>query len=150
MTNSMRMNNMPVIHAKDIITLTARLAQLLAEEVDMLGEMKVSKIKNLQEEKLFLIQALETQKKILTRHPELSETIPSRDKRDLEEVIEVFNGVLEENHRRLQMAREVNQQVVRAIREVVTDNAVSKSYNSSGTKHIASYESMSITLNQAI
>jgi predicted nucleotidyltransferase len=44
----------PELKIQDVITLTARLAQLLAEEVDLLGEMKVQKIEALQKEKLFM------------------------------------------------------------------------------------------------
>lgn len=139
-----------VINARDVITLTARLAQILAEEVDLLKVMKVKEIDKLQEEKLFLIDALETYKKILNRHPALSETIPSRDKKDLEALIEVFNNVLEENHRRLQMAREINHQVVKAIREVVTEHAETPYYGINGKRNIAPYERLSVTLNQAI
>lgn len=138
------------INGKDIITLTARLAQLLAEEVDLLKDMKVKKIEALQDEKLFLTEALEAHKKILKRQPELSDSIPSRDKKDLAAVVDVFEDILVENHRRLQMAKEVNQQVVGAIREVVTDTARSKYYDNGGISQIAPYESLSVTLNETI
>lgn len=148
------MNQQPkqpvMINAKDVITLTARLAQILAEEVDLLRAMKVRDIERLQEEKLFLIEALEAHKKILKKHPQLSESIPSRDKEDLEGVIDVFNNILEENSRRLQMAKEVNHQVVKAIRDVVTEHALTKYYDGDGMKQIAPYETLSVTLNQTI
>ena len=38
--------------AQDVVMLTARLAQLLAEEVDLLTEMKVKQIDSLQKEKI--------------------------------------------------------------------------------------------------
>ncbi len=138
------------INARDVITLTARLAQVLAEEVDLLKAGKVRPIEKLQEEKLFIIDALETYKKLLKRHPDLSDTIPSRDKKDLEAIVDVFNDVLEENHRRLQMAKEVNQQVVKAIREVVAEHAETPYYGTNGMRHIAPYERMSVTLNQTV
>src|SRR5690349_20065493 len=89
----------PSIRIQDVITLTARLAQLLAEEVDLLNDMKVSRIEALQQEKLFLVSALEAQRKLLDKYPHLTETIPSQDKADLQEVVDVFNEILEENHR---------------------------------------------------
>lgn len=138
------------INARDLITLTARLAQILAEEVDLLKALKVREIDKLQEEKLFLIDALETYKKIIVRHPELSETIPSRDKADLQAMVDVFEGVLDENRRRLQMAKEVNQQVVKAIREVVTEHAETPYYGMDGMRSIGAFERMSVTLNQTI
>lgn len=138
------------INPRDLITVTARLAQVLAEEVDLLKAMRVKEIEKLQEEKLFLIDALETYKKVLVRHPEISETIPSRDKKDLEAIVDVFEDVLDENRRRLQMAKEVNHQVVKAIREVVTERAETPYYGVNGSRSIAPFERMSITLNQTI
>jgi hypothetical protein len=138
------------INVGDVITLTARLAQVMAEEVDLLKGMKVKAIDALQEEKLFLIQALETHKKILKRSPEISEQIPSRDRQDLADVVKVFEDVLEENHRKLQMAKEVNQQIVRAIREVVCEQSATRYYNNSGMRPMSPHSTMSVTLNQTI
>lgn len=135
------------INMRDIITLTARLAQLLAEEVDQLGAMKIAKVRDLQKEKLFILGALEAHKRMLEKHPHLSETIPSRDKADLEAVVKVFENILEENHRRLMVARDVNHRVVNAITEVVRENTMSKVYGARGTTGALGTESLSITLN---
>lgn len=140
----------PEIKAQDVITLTARLAQLLAEEVDLLGEMKVSKIEALQQEKLFLINALDAQRKLINKHPGLVETIPSQDKHDLEEVVEVFNNILEENHRKLLLAREVNHKIVEAITDVVKQNTLSRVYDGKGYTGTAPFETLSVTLNKTI
>src|SRR3954463_10295736 len=99
--NSPKPQSVPELKIRDTITLTARLAQLLAEEVDLLSEMKVSRIEALQQEKLFLVNALEAQRKLVDKYPQLSETIPSQDREDLREVVEVFDSILEENHRKL-------------------------------------------------
>ncbi len=138
------------VNTQDIITITARLAQVMAEEVDLLKTMNIKKISALQDEKLFLTQALETHKKVLKRHPELSEQIPSRDKQDLAEVVKVFEDVLEENHRKLQMAREVNQQIVQAIRDVVREQSSTRYYNNNGFTPPSPYSAVSVTLNQTI
>jgi hypothetical protein len=135
---------------QDVITLTARLAQLLAEEVDLLGEMKVAKIEALQQEKLFLVNALEAQRKLVDRHPGLVETIPSQDRKDLQEVVEVFNNILQENHRKLLQAKEVNHKIVQAITDVVKQSTRSKVYGGNGTTAQAPYETLSVTLNKTI
>lgn len=140
----------PNINAHDIITLTARLAQLLAEEADLLGEMKVSKIDSLQQEKLFLVSALESQRKLLDKHPYLSETIPSQDKKDLQEVVNVFNTILEENHRKLLLAKEINHKIVNAITDVVKENTKSRSYDQTGINGSAPFETLSVTLDKKI
>ena len=46
-------SNIPEFRIQDVVMLTARLAQLLAEEVDLLGDMKVKKIEALQQEKIY-------------------------------------------------------------------------------------------------
>jgi hypothetical protein len=135
---------------QDVITLTARLAQLLAEEVDLLGEMKVPQIEALQREKLFLVGALEAQRKLIDRNPQIMETIPSQDKKDLQEVVEVFNDILEENHRKLLMAKEINHKIVQAITDVVKQSTRSKVYDGKGTTAQAPYETLSVTLNKTI
>ncbi len=134
----------------DVSTLTARLAQILAEEVDLLGAMKVSQIEALQKEKQFLVSALEAQKTLVSRNPHVLDTIPSQDRDEFESLTEVFNDILEENHRRLQQAREVNQSVVKAITKVVKEHAASRYYNSYGVKDIAPKEVISVTLNKKI
>lgn len=140
----------PVLKVQDIITLTARLAQLLAEEVDLLGEMKVSKIEALQQEKLFLVSALDAQRKLIEKNPQLTETIPSQDKSDLQEVVNVFNDILEENHRKLLMAKEVNHKIVQAITQVVKENTASRSYDDKGYNGTAPFETLSVTLNKTV
>lgn len=138
------------IKIHDVITLTARLAQLLAEEVDLLGGMKVAKIDALQQEKLFLVNALHAHKKLIDKHPHVIDTIPSQDKHDLQQVVEVFNNILEENHRKLLLAKEVNHKIVEAITSVVKDANRKKSYDDRGISGAAPFETLSVTLNQTI
>lgn len=140
----------PKLKIQDVITLTARLAQLLAEEVDLLSAMKVKQIEALQQEKLFLVSALEAQRKLVDRHPALLETIPSQDKQDLQEVVEVFNNILEENHRKLLMAKEVNHKIVEAITAVVKENTQSRAYGKKGVTSNIPFETLSVTLNKTI
>lgn len=135
------------INIHDVINLTARLAQLLAEEVDLLGGMKISRVQALQKEKQFILGALEAHKRTLESHPHLSESIPSRDKADLQAVVKVFEDILEENHHRLMVARDVNHRIVNAITEVVRENSVSRVYGASGTMGALGGDHLSITLN---
>mgnify|MGYP001607061910 CR=1 FL=1 len=135
---------------QDVVMLTARLAQLLAEEVDLLGDMKVKKIESLQQEKIFITNALEAQRKLIERHPYIMDTIPSRDKKDLEDVAAVFQNILEENHRKLLLAKEVNHKIVQAITEVVKETTQSRTYNGSGYTGTAYFNTLSVTLNKTI
>ena len=140
----------PELKIQDVITLTARLAQLLAEEVDLLGTMKLKQVEKLQHEKIFITNALEAQRKLLDKHPGLMDTIPSQDKADLQSVVDVFNNILKENHRKLLLAKEVNHKIVSAIKEVVRDHTTSKTYSGDGMTHFASYETISVTLDSKV
>ncbi len=135
---------------QDVVMLTARLAQLLAEEVDLLGDMKLKKIEELQNEKIFLTNALEAQRKMIERHPYVMDTIPSRDKKDLEDVAAVFQNILDENHRKLLLAKEVNHKIVQAITEVVKETTQSRTYNGSGYTGTAAFNTLSVTLDKTI
>lgn len=135
---------------QDVVTVAARLAQVLAEEVDLLNEMKISKIEALQQEKIFLTNALEAQRRLIDQHPYLRETIPSQDKSDMEEIAVVFQNILEENHRKLLVAKEVNVKVVEAIRDVVRETTQSRTYNGNGYAGIAAFNTLSVTLNKTI
>ncbi len=143
-------DNVHDFRVHDVITITARLAQLLAEEVDLLGDMKVKKIEALQNEKNFLTNALEAQKKLIDRHPHLMETIPSTDRKDLAEIASVFEDILAENHRKLLLAKEVNHKIVQAITDVVKETTQSRTYNGGGFTGAASFNTLSVTLNQTI
>lgn len=136
------------LNMQDIVTLTARLAQLLAEEVDQLKAMRLEKIRELQEEKQYLTQALEAHRRLLDKHPHLAETIPSRDRADLEGVVTVFQDILQENRRRLLMAREVNHRIVQAVTDVVREAAMSRVYDGRGAAGALGSDALSLTLNQ--
>lgn len=140
----------PNFKAQDVVMLTARLAQLLAEEVDLLGEMKVKQIESLQNEKIFLTNALEAQRRLIERHPYIIDTIPSRDRKDMENVAEVLQDILEENHSRLLMAKEINHKVVQAITDVVKESTQSRTYNGSGYTGMAAFNTLSVTLDKTI
>ena len=136
------------IDVAGIASLTARLAQVLAEEADLLAAMKVKQIDALQKEKLFLINALETQRKMIDRHPHLLEAIPSRDKDDLQGIAEVFKDILAENHRRLSVAREMNRKVVETITQVVKESSMSSVYGDRGNPGALGTSALSVTYNQ--
>jgi len=139
-----------VLNMQDVKILTARLAQVLAEEVDLLGAMKIKEIEKLQGEKIFLTNAIEAQRKLIEKNPHLVESIPAVDKEDMQRLVLVFNDMLQENHRKLMLAKEVNHQIVLAIKNVVKDHTVSKTYSGDGVTHYAPYESLSITLDKVI
>lgn len=138
------------LQPSDLITLTARLAQLLAEEADLLESQKIAKIADLQKEKLALLSALETFKKQVIKYPSLMENITDQEREDMVNVILIFNEILEENYRRLSMARAVNAQVVLAITEAVQEATRSEHYDRKGESGKPGVESISVTVNEKV
>ena len=137
------------IDVESIIALTARLAHVLAREADLLAEMKVSEMEGLQKEKLQLLEALEAHKKFVDRNPQLLDDLSDDECLELAQIIEVFQTVMRENHRRLLIAREVNRKVVQAISDTVKEAARGSSYDGQGHRG-SSHDGMSMSLNQTI
>ncbi len=128
--------------------LISRLAQLMAQEVDVLERMDILALGELQAEKKGLVDALEKQKKLLSRHQRLVDSISEEERNDLEELIDIFNTVMQENHKRLLIAREVNARVVQAITEMANQHAQHSYYTSQGQR--ADDPSVCLSLNRSI
>ena len=134
----------------ELIMLTARLAQVLAREADWLDEMKISRIAELQDEKMRLTNALESIKKQLNKEPELLDEISDDQREDLRQVVTLFDEIMNENYSRLNTARLVNQKIIEAISEVVCESAKNDLYDYKGTANAHGVESISLTLNQRV
>lgn len=146
----MNMQSHPQVNLPDITALSARLAHILALEADMLKDMKVSEIEPLQKEKQLLTSALEAQKKLLERNPDILKGASAEEKSKFKKVVAAFNHVLKENHRRLRMAKEVNRKVVEAIAEVANADATRHVYNGNGMSEHIKPGMLSLTLNKVI
>lgn len=138
------------LRVEDIIHLSARLAQVLAQEADLLERMQVGKIAGLQKEKTMLTNALELTKKQVAKRPEILEDIDEETRENLREIVTVFNQVLEENYRRLNTARLVNQRIVQAITEVVSEQASRDGYDQKGHGGRAGADAVCVTLDEKI
>ncbi len=120
------------VDVEGIMALTVRLAQVLAMEADLLAEMKITDVEKLQKEKIALLEALEAQKRFVDRNPELLMLMSDEECLELAQVIEIFQTVMRENHRRLLIAKEVNMKVVEAISAVVKEAGRNGLYDESG------------------
>lgn len=134
----------------DMIAITARLAQILAEEVDCLDEMRIRDIEELQDEKRRLSRTLEVMKREVDRRPEIKQTFSADEVATFNDVSEIFNEVLQENHRKLLVAKEINFRVVQAISDVVKEEMVRHGYNQLGTTAQSRDGAPSISLNKTI
>ena len=137
------------IDVEGIVALTARLSQVLAQEVEFLAEMQIQELEGLQKEKTQLLDALEGQKRHIDNNPHLLALLTDDECLELAQIIEIFQGIMKENHRRLLIAREVNLKVTEAIVNAVNDDAKSGSYTKQGNTGIAQ-ESISMTVDRSI
>lgn len=137
------------INMENVMALTARLAQIMAQEVDYLTQMDIEAIEPLQNEKNWLTKALELQLKRVRKYPHLLEEIGAEDRAEFRELVEVFEEVKQENFRRLKAAKEVNERVVQAITEVVNEQNQKPVYSHKG-KAEQSIDTLSVTLNKKI
>jgi hypothetical protein len=138
------------LHAEDIISLTARLAQVLAQEADYLEQMQVEKIAPLQEEKVLLTNALALIRKQLPEDGSFLASLDADEAARLREVITVFQAICEENYNRLNMARMVNQRIVEAVTEVVRDKTHPEAYDGKGNAGHGAQEGTALSLDKRI
>lgn len=138
------------INLSEMIAATARLAQILAEEVDCLDEMRITDIEKLQDEKRRLTKGLEIMKREVERNPEIAKTFAAEDVAAFHEVSKIFDEVLQENHRKLLVAKEINFRVVQAISDVVKEESQRIGYTQRGKQPSARDTAASISLNKTI
>ena len=143
-------DNMPQeINIHNIMALTARLAQVMAQEADYLAEMKIKEIEPLQKEKVTIAKAMELQIKRIQKYPHLLDTIHPADLDEFDQLAAIFDEIKQENYNRLIAARAVNQQIVEAITEVVNEQNKKPTCTEGGVNG-AQFDSLSITLNKKV
>lgn len=121
-----------VIRMDDIIAMTAKLARLLAKEVQYLKERRFNDVEALQDEKIKATEALEGVKKELQLNPEIKEQFTGEEREDFKSVFGIFEQIMVENHERLWVTREVNTMLVEAIREAAEEQIGGMSYDEHG------------------
>lgn len=143
-------NRSPVAGLSDMVAVMARLAQILAQEVDFLQAMRIKEIETLQEEKRKLTKLLTTMKRDFDRAGVRVGDFAEDQVRAFHEMAEIFNNVLQENQQKLLVAKEINYRVVQAISDVVEEESQRPGYNRRGTKSKARAGAPSVSLNERI
>lgn len=134
----------------EMIDVTARLTELLNQEVVLLEQMQVGKAGALQPEKIALTQVLEAQKKLIDTQPELLDEVPDHERALLRETVQDFHGALQRNVRLVAVAKAVNQRVVQAVLDTLSEQQSTGAYTKSGVTASAPQHGVSISLNQQI
>lgn len=136
------------IDVYELITVTARLKDLLVRETAHLKAMEIKEIGRLQEEKQKLTKTMEAYQKLIKARPELVRALDEDSRAELAELTEAFSKAVAENMQRTAVARAVNQRVVQAITDVVTENQHAGTYTKYGTNTAPSGLAVSFNLNE--
>lgn len=144
---STQMMEAPAIKLETITLMIARLAQVMAEEVDCLHDMRIQDIAPLQKEKIGLITGLESIQKACGKHPSLIWEADNEEREQLVQVIEMFETIKRENQKALHLALKVNHMVVEAIAESISEEKGVANYDLRGGSEDGSRP---ITLDQRI
>jgi len=132
----------------ELITITARLRDLLIRETGHLKAMEIKEVAKLQEEKQKLTKIMEAYQNLIKARPELVRALDDDSREELSELTEEFSRAVAENMQRTAVARAVNQRVVQAIMEVVTESSHAGTYNKYGSAAAHSNMAVSFNLNQ--
>lgn len=132
----------------ELITVTARLKELLSRETEHLKRMEVKEMAKLADEKQKLTKIMENYQRLIHQRPELVLALDADSREELGQLTQEFTRVVSENLQRTAVARAVNMRVAQAIMEVVTENQHAGTYNRNGSAALPSNLSVSFNLNQ--
>ena len=132
----------------ELITVTARLKELLERETEHLKQMQVKELNSLRQEKEQLTSVMEAYQRLIAARPELISMLDEGSREELAELTEEFSRVVAENMRRTAVARAVNQRLVSTIMEVVTETQHAGTYNKYGSSRMPVNVPISLNLNQ--
>ena len=139
----------PAFRLSEITSLLANLAELMADEVDYLKEMKISEIEKFQADKARMLATLENYRRTIMRTPDILKYASDKEKDQYKKVHELFGKIAHENGLRLGVAKEVNAKMLDIIKQAVSEVSASPIYNDSGRKNSSS-ESLNMKLNEMI
>ena len=143
------LNITETIPVQDIIDVTTRLTDLMAEEAELFRTMNIEAIAALQEEKNQLVVWLEAQQKMLAVHPDPAALIDDEERDVLEEVMEDFTNIAQDNFHQATIARDVNKKVVTAVTNAIRDQEVVNTYTPNGGNANHQNVPISYKLNQS-
>lgn len=142
---------LPQATAMDIsglIAATARLNSLMAEETALLKSMRMKEIGKFQDEKARLGILLESYQQRMASDPKFLAAVDDETREELVVLTDALAFHTEENFRHISVARAVNQRVMQAIMDVVSDGQSPGVYGAHGQTIGRQGMTISMNLNQ--
>ena len=132
----------------ELMETTRRLSDILAEESDMIATMQLKDLPRLNEEKLKLTAVLEIYQQVMAADPSF---IKKADDKKREQMILFADDLamnVEENFRKVSVAKAVNSRVMQAIMDVMSEKHRPASYGRNGLASQNHGLALSVNLNQ--
>lgn len=134
----------------DLLKLTSRLIDVLEREVEMLRKMRPSEMQALQEDKIVLAAAYESQVTALKEHPELLAELNPGLRAELARAGERFQATLAENERALRAARQATEGLLKTVVEALEQRDAPAAYGAAGTGEGAPRPAMALAVNRRL
>jgi len=135
---------------RDLIDVSAALADLLMEETGYMETMQIARVGALQERKLRLTGLLERYTRYLHLHPEIMAAMTPNEKAEFRKISDKMRVAMKANYDKLMVARAVNGAVVKCVTHVLSKRNQNTLYNARGAMGRPTRAPISLTLNQTI
>jgi flagellar biosynthesis/type III secretory pathway chaperone len=132
----------------ELMHATLRLSDILAEESEMIRDMRFKELPRLHEEKLKLASLLETYQQVIAADPDFVKRADEKTREELLLRTDDLAFNVEDNFRKVSVARAVNQRVMQAIMDVVGEQHRPGTYGRNGQAAASNDLALSVNLNQ--
>ena len=132
----------------ELMDITLRLSDLLAEESALIDAMRFKELPRLHEEKMKLTTVLETYQQVIAADPSFVKRADEKTREELLLRTDDLAFNVEDNFRKVSVARAVNQRVMQAIADVVNEQHRPGTYGRNGQTTSTQDLALSVNLNQ--
>lgn len=139
---------MASMNIDELMSATLRLSDIMQEESVMLKEMRVRDLPALQEEKAKLTIVLEAYQQRLATDPNFIKNADTKTREELVLLADDLAYTVEENFRQVSVARAVNNRVLQAIMDVVSEEHSPGTYGKLGQASTNQRMALSMNLDQ--
>jgi flagellar biosynthesis/type III secretory pathway chaperone len=136
------------MNINELMHATLRLSDLMAEEATMLDTHRYGDIAKLQEEKLRLTGLLESYQHVMATDPNFLKSIDGETREELLLRTDDLAYNVEDTFRKVSVARAVNQRILQAIRDVMSEQHSPGVYGRNGAASLSGDVALSMNLNQ--
>lgn len=116
----------------EMLDATLKLRDILLQETECLKQMKIAELATLHTEKQRLTSLLESYQTLLKANPKAIAALDEESREALAETMGEFTRIVDENYRRVAVARSINQRIMQTILDVVAENQHVGNYTKQG------------------